>query len=358
MLRVLHVLTSDQRRGAELSAVMLQTEFRRRGHLADAVALASQPGDAALDDVRVLGPRRLAFRALRRLREAAASVDVVLAHGSSSLPACAVALAGPGCPPFVYANIGDPLFWANSWPRRRRVRLLLSRAAAVAAISTGAREVLETQFGVAPDRLMVIPNGRMLEDFPFADRAARRAARARLGLEVDAEVVVVLGALTEEKRVDVALRAWSQMMGTLLVAGDGPERESLKQLASQVAPGRTRFLGQVTDTRTLLAAADALLLTSDSEGAPGVLIEAGLTGLPVVATDVGFVRDIVNDGVTGVVVPPDAPAATRAALRSVLRDRAGMGERARAHCAEKFDMLEVATAWESLLTCVAAKRPR
>lgn len=358
MLRVLHVLTSDQRRGAELSALMLQTELRRRGHQTEAVALASHPGTAVLDDARVLGPRRLAPATLRRLRRAAVSVDVVLAHGSSTLPACALALAGPGFPPFVYANIGDPLFWADTWQRRRRVRLLLSRAAAVAAISPRARDVLETEFRVAPQRLCVIPNGRLIDDYPYADDAVRRSARVRWGLEADSEVVLVLGALTAEKRVDVALRAWSQMKGTLLVAGDGPERSALKELASQVAPGRTRFLGQVTDTSTLLAASDVLLLTSDSEGAPGVLIEAGLTGLPVVATDVGFVRDIVHDGVTGVVVPPDAPEVTSTALRAVLRDRIDMGRHARELCVEKFDMLQVATAWEELLTRVAAEPVR
>lgn len=353
-MRILHVLTTDQRRGAELSAVTLQAEFRRRGHHADAVALVEARDGTRLEGVGVLGQRRLGPATLLALRRAAAGADLVIAHGSSTLPACALALRSGG-PPFVYANIGDPLYWARTRLRRLRVRLLLGSAAGVAARSNRSLEVLRDVFGVPEDRLRVIPNGRDVRRFPAVDPSTRASARARLGLQESSEVVVCLGALSPEKRVDLAIRAVRDLDVVLVIAGEGPDRVELEALADMVAPGRVRFLGQVPDVPEVLAACDVLVLTSDSEGLPGALIEAGLTGLPVVATDVGYVRDIVDEGVTGLVVPRGDADAVAAALKHALAARQEMGQAARRRCLEHFDMTAVAARWEDLAVRSAAR---
>lgn len=356
MPSVLHVLTSDQRRGAETFGVTLSQSLAGLGWRSDVVALTSATADGL--QVDVLGPHVRAGTTFRRLRRRARGYDVVVAHGSSTLPACALSLVGTG-PPFVYVNIGDPLFWASTPSRRLRVRILLRRAAAVAAIAEGAGAILVSRFGVERERLTVLPNARSGDDFRPATALERRCARQRLGLTAGQSVLVSLGALSPEKRVDVAIRAVAAVPGVqLLVAGEGALRPQLERLAEQVAPGQVLFLGAVARPSDVLRAADGLLLTSDSEGVPGVLIEAGLSGLAALTTDVGWVREVVQDGRTGVVVPPDDVGATADGLRRLLSRREQMGAAARASCLQRFHLPVVVGRWDSLLRdLVLARRP-
>jgi glycosyltransferase involved in cell wall biosynthesis len=279
---------------------------------------------------------------------------VVIAHGSSTLLACGLALAGSSTP-FVYVNIGDPRFWWRGRARRARVRALLRRAAAVAAISESGRRILVDELRLPASAVHVIPNGRSAAHFPLAGPLRRLAARRSLGLEPAAAVVSWVGALSPEKRADVAVDAVAQLPGVqLLVAGDGPERARLAARAAAAAPGRVHLLGRTDQVVDVLTAADAVLLTSDSEGLPGVLIEAGLVGLPAVATDVGWVSEVVIDDVTGRLVPAGRADQVAAALDNVLADAGRMGEAAHRHCIESFEMQRVVDRWERLLDGVLA----
>jgi glycosyltransferase involved in cell wall biosynthesis len=283
---------------------------------------------------------------------------VVVAHGSSTLPACAVATTGTRTP-FVYVNIGDPRYWSSAPARRLRVRLLLGRAARVAAISRRSADVLVGQYGIRLDRVRVIPNGRDSAPFLAVDGAAGERLRADLDLAPGTPVVLALGALSAEKRVDLAVRAVAAVPDArLLVAGSGAEEAALRRLADQVAPERVHFLGAVTDVPSVLAAADAIVLASDSEGLPGVLIEAGMAGVPAVATDVGWVADVVTDGVTGVLVPRGDPGALAAGLRTALARRDELGAAARAFCVQRYELRVVAESWERLLSELFDERER
>src|SRR5690606_22010514 len=97
-----------------------------------------------------------------------------------------------------------------------------------------------------------------------------------------------------------------------------------------------------------------MALSSDSEGVPGVVIEAGLSGLPVVATDVGWVRDVVVDGKTGLLVGPGRSDLLAAALRDALERRAVLGEAARKRCLAEFEMDRVARLWQGLIEQIGA----
>src|SRR5262245_37687732 len=123
----LHVVTSTDRRGAETFGVMLRDALAARGHRGDVVALVPGRGDRPLP-IPALGRSRVSPRALLRLRRLCRRAGVVVAHGSSTLPACAAATALTGTP-FVYVNIGDPRYWSSTPTRRLRVRFLLGRAA-------------------------------------------------------------------------------------------------------------------------------------------------------------------------------------------------------------------------------------
>jgi glycosyltransferase involved in cell wall biosynthesis len=131
----------------------------------------------------------------------------------------------------------------------------------------------------------------------------------------------------------------------LWVVGDGRERPALVgELRELGVESATRLLGVRTDVANVLAAADLLLMTSDTEGTPGVVLEAALAGLPTVTTDVGGVSECVSDGVTGLLVAPDDEAGLAAATVRLLRDapaRDAMGAAAEAWVGERFDFEHV-----------------
>ena len=348
MLDVLHVLASDRRRGAEMFGYDLHIVLRGRGLHSEICCVAPGEGDERLP-VEALASSRFSVAGLRTLRRKAADADVVVAHGSSTLLACGAALLGTGVP-FIYLSIGDPRHWAGKWHRRLRAGALIRRAAAVVAISLSARDVLVRHYGLNRSRVHVIPNGRSAATFAPADHDRQDAARTELGLPDTVDLVVSVGALSPEKRVDVAIEAVAKIPDVVLaVAGSGPERSELEALARRSAPGRVYFLGATDGVETVLAAADVLVLSSASEGVPGVLIEAGLSGLPVVATDVGFVKDVVRPGDTGLLVPPGRPDLLAVALREALARRGELGRAGRDHCLAEFEMSTITDKWLRLL---------
>ena len=352
-LAILQAVATANRRGAEVFAVDLARALRPLG--VDATTVALVPGaEGARIDARALGHRRLAPSTLLRLRSEIRGAGVVVGHGSSTLPAVALAGAATGVP-FVYRSIGDPRYWARRTTTRWRVGAALRRAAAVVALTDGAARVLEAAYGVAPEKIHVIPKAVPGDRFPPVDDERRRAARSRWALDGAQPVIAYVGALGAEKNVSLAIRAVQRVPdASLMIAGDGPERVALERLAAEVAPGRVRFLGAVPNPAAVLAAADAVVLSSATEGLPGVLMEAGLTGLPAVTTDVGWVREIVVHEVTGFVVPPDDPAALASALAAALADGAALGAAARRHCLAHFEIGPVADRWAALVGGLAS----
>jgi glycosyltransferase involved in cell wall biosynthesis len=347
-MKVLHVTASDARRGAEQRAVDLAEALRRLGISSQirAVCASGRPDPLAIKSLR---GGRFDPRGLLELRRLLSQVDVAIAYGSSSLPATAVASIR-STTPFVYRGIGDPLYWSNTRARRLRTSAWLRRAAAVTVLWSGAARVLTEYFGVPADKITVLPSGVDARRFPVATPASRSAARQTLGLSDDDRVLACVGSLSPEKRVDRAIDVVSQLDGVILiVAGDGPHRTQLTARADALLPGRVRFLGNVDQPSTVYTAADALLLTSDTEGLPGVVIEAGFCGRPAIATRIGGVPDAVIDGRTGATAQiDDLPGLVRAA-RLVLDDSAALGAAARHHCLERYDIDGVAELWAALL---------
>lgn len=195
---------------------------------------------------------------------------------------------------------------------RRWRTLAIARAAHVVCPSDFVRSIV-LSWGLDPERVSVLPNAA-----PDAHELRDRdELRAELGL--NGPTLVFAGRLTRAKALDVALDAAAQLDGvTLLVVGDGEERERLAARAGE----NVRFLGALPRERVLdvLAAADAVALTSDWENFPHVLVEGLAVGTPVVATAVGGVPEIVEDGTNGLLVPPRDPHAFAAAVRRLLDD--------------------------------------
>lgn len=351
---VLHVITGTDRRGAELFAVDLDQELAGMGWESSILALAPGRGSAALD-VPTLGSTALSPATLRALRRASSKRAVVVAHGSRTLPACASALLGTGVP-FVYRNIGNPDDWATTTARRLRVRLYLRRASRVAALWEGSAGALVNRFGVPPRRLRIVPNARRPADYPPISVAERRAVRAELDLGPDVPVIAGVGALSVEKGFEVAIEAMQHLPdeATLILVGGGSQRSALEAAAGRLAAGRVRMLGPSQSSCRALAAADVLVVPSWTEGMPAIAIEAGMRGLPVVITDVGGARLVVEDGVTGLVIRPGRPPEMADALARAIKDAEALGAAARARCVALFDITAVAAQWDELLAGVVA----
>ena len=323
-----------------------------RGRPGDVVALA--PGrDGARLGVPVLGTAPRSPSTLRALRRRCATADVVVAHGSATLWAATAAMAGQAPRAVIYLSIGDPRFWADTRARRWRTGIALRRTAAVVALSPSAAATLCAWYDLPRQHVHVLPNVRSADRFRPATHAQRSHARRAAGLRSDAEVVLVLGALTPEKRPVAAITAALALPGVqVLVAGDGPLRGDVALLAAR-HPERVRFLGAVEDARPVLHAADALLLASASEGLPGVIVEAGLSGLPTAAPAVGWVGDLVIEGETGSLAPALDEPALSAALRRALDDRAALGAAARIRCLRDHTDEAVLPGWVRLIDAVS-----
>ena len=348
-MRILQVVTDDNRRGAQVFATQLHAAFQTHGHTVDTVALA--PGATGGLGLETLGSRWPAPRTIVELRSRMARFDITVAHGSSTLPACAI--AGLGRHPFVYRQISDSAFWAPTRLKRIRTRVALNRARVVVALSEYNRGLLIQPIGVRPDRIVVVPNGVPAAEFGPADRATRAAARAALGLP-DMPTVLFVGALEPEKGADLAIRTVAARPDAhLVVAGAGREQEHLERLAVEVAPGRVHFVGTVADAAPLYHAADLVILPSrGGDAMPAVLLEAGLCGLPVVSTRIGAIPEVVVDGITGSVVAPDDQRALDAAVVRLLDDpaaRSDMGQAAHTRCLERYEIGQVAEQWEAVL---------
>jgi glycosyltransferase involved in cell wall biosynthesis len=288
-----------------------------------------------------------------------AEVEVVIAHGSSTLPACALATLWSSTP-FVYRQISDPRVWSASRLRRLRTGLAISRATRVVALSDLNWRQLIEHLRVSPSRLRVIPNGVPPDAFRPASAEDRARARRTLGID-DLPTVLYVGSLSPEKGPDLAVEAMALLhheRAQLVMVGDGPARSTISAQADEL-PRAVHVLGSLDDLHAVYAAADVFVLSSRTEAMPGALIEAGLAGLPAVAFSVGAVREVIQDGRTGKLVPPGDVRQLAQAIDGLLLDPEGaarLGTAAREHCVARFGIDEVARSWDEVLTEVVAPR--
>lgn len=315
---IAHVIHSFRVGGQEVMAVELASRQVARGNSVLAISLTpdvpgSLEGAFARAGVKTLHLRKrgpsidvtLPFRlALAFLRN---SVDVVHLHNEQ--PLIYGALAGKLARCTVVATrhglvIASP---QQLWLRRQAGRMVDSDVSVSMEVanSTRAHRLVEER------KVAVIENG--IDLGRYQPRAEVRAeVRAELGLPDDSLVIGIVCRLVECKNVGLLLRAALPHLSPatqLLIIGDGPERPQLEALARQQSQGRfARFLGQRTDVARLLNALDLFALSSNTEGHPISVIEAMATGLPVLATQVGGIPEMIEDGKTGFLAPNDEQA--------------------------------------------------
>lgn len=196
-----------------------------------------------------------------------------------------------------YPDVRRPKrIWAN--------RLLLEKRDRVIGVGAAVRDALITNEGLKPDRVAVIYNGIDLSRFSANDEDSG-TIRAELGLSPDDFVIFFVARLDPVKDHATALRAVDKLRKSvpraqLIIVGEGPQQSEITRLIQDLQlESNVKLLGLRQDVPRLLAAADCLLLTSVSEGIPLTIIEAMAAGLPVVATNVGGVAEVVVDQHTG-----------------------------------------------------------
>lgn len=350
-MRVLHVITDDDRRGAQVFADDLHSAMRTMGVESRVVALA--PGRTGGIDAQVLGQGGLGPKVVARLRVLMGRHSVTIAHGSTTLPACALAGAGRRRR-HVNRQISETRFWADTATKRRRVAGYHRAATLVVALADSAAAELTEVLGVPLEKIRVVPNGVPVGPFEPATAATRAIARRRFGLMDAGLVVATVSALVPEKGVDVVIDAVGRIPGArLVVAGDGPERERLEAAAARHAPNAVTFVGSLPDVTPLYQAADVVALASrGGDSMPATLIEAGLCGVATIATDVGAISDVVRDGETGVIAPLESFADELAVLAADADARTALGASARTHCLANFAIETVAQRWIEVLQTV------
>jgi glycosyltransferase involved in cell wall biosynthesis len=199
--------------------------------------------------------------------------------------------------------------------------------------------------GIAADRIQIIPNGV---------NAGANATVTRTG---PVTTILTVANLRAEKAHEVLLAAAAELRPRYpylryRIAGDGPRLAELKALASSLGlDGTVRFLGHREEVPALLHDADVFVLPSRSEAFPNGAIEAMAAGLPVVASRVGGLLDLIDDGRTGLLVRPDDPGALAGAIESLVLspERAGMlGAAARDEVARSYSFDRMVRGFEDL----------
>lgn len=376
-LRVLHAITRLTLGGSSENTIASCVALNRAGYDCTLAASFRESDASSLADARRRGCRIVDVRALGR--EVAPLADltalaqlvrltrrehpaVVHTHTSKAGFIGRLAAIIARVPAVIHQPHGH-IFYGYYSPRRTAAFTALERGAArwtdriITLTDRGAAEHLAHGIG-RPEQYVSVPSG-----VPTAElRAAaptRSEARARLGLDPDTFIIVGLGRLVPIKGFDLLVQSLPSVMGQipsarLLLVGDGAERVRLDAIASSHGVAeRLQMTGAPDDVTSYLAAADVVAVPSRNEGMGRVLVEAMALGLPVVATAVGGIPDVVTDGECGRLVEPEAPEALAAALIELGRDpalRRKLGEAAMTR-AEAFS---TSVAREKLLAVYAA----
>ncbi len=365
-LRIAHLLSSFLVGGQERVAHDLAARQRRDGHEVTVLALAAPDGPMAEELARAgVATRALVKRggfdptlpARLALFFVRSHIDVVHTHNPQPL------IYGAPASRLVGARAIHTKHGANLYGGRQLalIRLAARLVDAYVAVSEVTARVARERREVAEARLRVIENGIDLDRF-HPDGAARASARAELRIPPDAWLVGTVGRLSPEKDQALLLRAAAPLLdekARLVVVGDGAESGALEGLRRTLPAGRfIHLVGARRDVPRLLAALDAFALPSRSEGLPLVIPEAMATGLPVVATAVGGVPSVIDQGATGFLVPPGDEPALRERLAVLRADRAlgrVLGARGRTVALERYSAERMARDYLALYQ--AALRP-
>jgi len=349
-VKIVHLCAPAQFGGLETVIQTLGSRQHQRGHETMVVAVVEPDADPApfLDPLKSVGvetrsivlPARAYIREITRIRAAllAEPPDILHTHGyrPDLLHGWWARRAGIAT---VTTLHGFSMMGGVSSLLERLQRRVVGGFDAVVAVSSPISDAL-VELGVPRERVHVVPNAWT----PPVSRADRSELEDVLGPKRNEKRMGWVGRLYPIKGCDVFLDALARLEAEgwhACVIGDGPERRALEARADELGlADRIRFTGAIPDAARLFAGLDLFVLSSRSEGTPMVLLEAMGAGVPVVASAVGGVPDVLRPPAEGWLVPPEDPAALAAAIEEALRDeglRTRVAEAGRARVHHEFD---------------------
>jgi glycosyltransferase involved in cell wall biosynthesis len=333
-IRILYAVTAAAWGGAPQHVLDLVAYMRSHGHT---VGVVAAPEPRLMRDLQRLGATFfpnphfvLSFAPHRDILAIPPVLQAImhfrpdLIHAHSTKAGLAARLAAALTRrPVIFTAHGWGFAEARAWwlpPTLLRLERLAARATARIICVSGFDYELALRYRVGrPEQLTIIRNGIAPEPYLAARERARGDERRE-----DEPVLITVGRLAPPKDPFTLLEAFQRLSrGRLLVVGDGPLRPQVEAfLRSSPVGDRVRLLGEREDVPDLLAAADLFLLSSHKEGLPRAIIEAMMVGLPVVATRVGGVPELVEHRRTGLLVSPGDPQALAQALQTLIEDPA------------------------------------
>jgi sugar transferase (PEP-CTERM/EpsH1 system associated) len=293
------------------------------------------------------------YRLLKRERP-----DIVHTHAWGTLIEGLVAARLARVPIVVHGEHGTlqtsrGQVWAQRWGWNAADRVL--------SVSSKLADRMAGEIGFLRERITTIRNG---VDFTRFDRRNRQAGRAALALGPNDLAVGTVGRLVDVKDHANLIEALRILHGAGVrfkgfIAGDGPLRESLQQQIDTLGLATcVTLLGHRADVHAVLPALDVFVLSSKSEGLSNTIQEAMASAVPVVATRVGGADELVDDGLTGVLVPPRDPHALAVALEGVARNagrRAAMANASELKAQREFSLERMLREYEQLYLNLASK---
>ncbi|HEV3004226.1 MAG TPA: glycosyltransferase [Pirellulales bacterium] len=339
-VRVVHVVLSLDLGGLERLVVDLVDQGRQQGQQ-PAVVCVERPGTLAADveslGVRVVcadKPSGIHLATFHRLKQVFRELrpDVVHTHQIGALFYTGFAARQAQVPAVVHTEHG------KHFAGRRRTRWLGRWAGRYAdrfcCVSRDIADEVQAAQIVPARKIEVVANG--IDTARFTRRSDASRLRQELGIPADAFVVGTLGRMSEIKRQDLLIRSFARLAEGrtelhLLLVGDGPLRSELEQLAASLTTaGRIHFAGYQPQPQRYLQLMDVFALASRSEGMPLAVLEAWAAGVPVVASRVGGLPELIDDGLTGLMFSSGDEAGLATALERLLGDGCLAGRLARA----------------------------
>lgn len=348
-IRVLHILPwvvsgGVERRRLSLARHLPAERFEQRVFCLNArESIPAELQQAGVEVVSCEGASVRDARVWLRLLRLVRSWKPDIIHGAVFEGVTMASFAAVACPAAALITEETSESTTRSRRAQRLFRLLSARAYAVVAISPAVGRLLVTATGIDEERVRVIANG--VEAPRDVGQKEREDARKVAGLSADRLVLGAVARLFDDsnKRISDLLRALSLREAhnwQLLIVGDGPARATLEELALALGVDeRVHFVGYRADTAPWYEVMDAFALVSRNEGFGLVAVEAMFHRLPVIATRVGGLRDIVIDEKTGLHVAVGVPAEIAEALQRLGADpalRASMGARGAERAAARY----------------------
>jgi glycosyltransferase involved in cell wall biosynthesis len=248
---------------------------------------------------------------------------------------------------------------------RTRDRWLMEFTDRVVALSRTHAAYLHASEGIAPGKIAVVENGVSLADYAAPEDGVLAALRRELGLEEGDRVVLMVAAFRPEKSHETLLEAAELLVvegrcPTFLVVGDGARRREIESLAASMGLlDRVRFLGVRADVARLLHLGDALVLPSKPavETLPMCVLEAMAAGVPVIASRVGSVPEVIEDGRSGLLIAPTDAVELARAIGYIVDNPAaarGMAETARARVKDRYTVESMVERYARLFESLVA----